>query len=226
MAFGYPVSLELSGRRALVVGERAVEEGKVEGLLAAGAAVTVVAPGPSARLDRLGTDARVSVARRGFRPQDLDGVAVCVASSDDRDLGAAIAGEARARGVLVNVMDQVEHCDFAAPAVVRRGDLVVAVSTGGKSPAVASKLRADLEDRFGPEWSDVLDVVGDVRAETLSFFPDAAERARRWRRALDLDEVAALVRGGRSDDARARLRARLLEGDPGRARVEAEASAR
>ncbi|HYT29174.1 MAG TPA: bifunctional precorrin-2 dehydrogenase/sirohydrochlorin ferrochelatase [Actinomycetota bacterium] len=226
MAFGYPISLELSGRRALVVGERAVEEGKVEGLLAAGAGVTVVARRPAARLDRLERDARVTVARRGFRPEDLDGVAVCVASSDDRDLGAAIAGEARARGVLVNVMDQVENCDFAAPAVVRRGDLVIAVSTGGRSPAAASKLRAELEDRFGPEWSDVLEVVGDIRAQTLSLFPDVAERARRWRRALDLDEVVALVRAGRGDDARARLRARLSDGDPGRVRVEAEAAAR
>ena len=226
MAFGYPISLELSGRRALVVGERAVEEGKVEGLLAAGAGVTVVARSPAARLDRLERDAWVTVARRGFRPEDLDGVAVCVASSDDRELGAAIAGEARARGVLVNVMDQVEHCDFAAPAVVRRGDLVIAVSTGGRSPAAASKLRAELEDRFGPEWSDVLEVVGDIRAQTLSLLPDVAERARRWRRALDLDEVVALVRAGRGGDARARLRARLLDGDPGRVRVEAEAAAR
>jgi siroheme synthase-like protein len=109
-------------------------------------------------------------------------------------------------------MDEVEHCDFAAPAVVRRGDLVIAVSTGGRSPAVASRLRADLEERFGIEWREVLDVVGEVRADTLSSIRDAAERARRWRAALDLDEVLALVRAGRGEEARSRLRSRVLGG--------------
>ena len=157
MAFGYPVLLELTGRRAVVVGEFAVEAGKVEGLLVAGAEVTVIAKGPEAALSRLSTDPRVTVHRRGYGgPADLAGAVLCVASAAEPGARDAIAADARAAGVLVNVMDDVPNCDFAAPAIVRRGDLVVAVGTGGRAPALASRVRAELGERFGPggpSWS-------------------------------------------------------------------------
>jgi precorrin-2 dehydrogenase/sirohydrochlorin ferrochelatase len=212
MAFGYPVFLELAGRRALVVGEGAVAAGKVDGLLAAGAAVTVVAQGPDAELEKLAATQGVTVHRRGFAPDDLAGVFLCVAGSADPAVRAAVAAAARATGVLVNVMDDVPNCDFAAPAVVRRGDLVVAVATGGRAPALASRLRAELGERFGPEWAELVDLVGEVRAATLGDLPDLHERARRWRAALDLAELEELVRDGRRELAASRLRARLLEG--------------
>ena len=213
MAFGYPVLLELSGRRAVVVGELAVEAGKVEGLLAAGAEVTVVAKGPEAALARLSVDPRVVVHRRGYRgPADLDGAVLCVAHAAEPGVRNAIAADARAAGVLVNVMDDVPNCDFAAPAIVRRGDLIVAVGTGGRAPALASRLRAELSERFGPAWADLVDVVGRVRAETLPLLPDFEDRSRRWKAALDLDELERLVAAGQPGLAATRLRARLLEG--------------
>src|SRR6266540_2187299 len=178
--FGYPVSLDLAGHQAVVIGEGAVAQGKVEGLLAAGARVTVVADGPMPTLSALESDPRVTVARRHWRPADLDGATVCVAASGDPDTRAAISREARDRGVLVNVMDDVEHCDFAAPALLRRGDLLIAISTGGRSPALARRLREELEGRFGDEWAAVLDL------------------------------LESLVRGGRYDEARRTLTARLL----------------
>src|SRR5512133_55694 len=171
MAFGYPVLLELGGRRAVVVGELAVEAGKVEGLLAAGAEVTVVAEGPQAALDRLEQYPRVVVRRRGYAGPG-DGAVVCVAHDAEPAVRAAIAADARAAGVLVNVMDDVPNCDFAAPAIVRRGDLVIAVGTGGRAPALASRLRADLAARYGPEWAELLAVVGQVRTATLPHLPD------------------------------------------------------
>jgi siroheme synthase-like protein len=210
MAFGYPVLLELEGRRAVVVGELAVVAGKVDGLLAAGATVTVVAPGPAAELKRLVAEPGVTVRRRGYLPGDLGGAFLCVAGSADPAERSAVAAEARAAGVLVNVMDDVPNCDFAAPAVVRRGDLVVAVGTGGRAPALASRLRAELGERFGPEWVELVELVGEVRAATLADLPDLEERARRWRAALDLEELERLVRAGRRDLAAERLRARLL----------------
>jgi uroporphyrin-III C-methyltransferase/precorrin-2 dehydrogenase/sirohydrochlorin ferrochelatase len=150
MAFGYPVLLELAGRRAVVIGEFAVEAGKVEGLLAAGAEVTVVAKGPQAALDRLDGDPRVVVHRRGYGgPGDLAGAVVCVASAAKPAVRDAIAADARAAGVLVNVMDDVPNCDFAAPAIVRRGDLLIAIGTGGRAPALAGRLRADGRGRPG-----------------------------------------------------------------------------
>lgn len=214
--FAYPVSLELGGRRALVVGELAVAHGKAEALADAGAAVTVVAEGPAGTLERLERDGRMTVRRRPFRPDDLDGVFLCVASSPDPAERAAIHREARARRVLLNVMDDPEHCDFAAPAVVRRGDLVIAVSTGGRSPALASRLREQLERRYGPEWSALLDLLAEVRAQSAAALPDVGERVRRWRAALRLDELEALLRDGRREEARRRLLDRLTGADAAR----------
>jgi siroheme synthase-like protein len=213
MAFGYPVLLELAGRRAVVVGELAVEAGKVEGLLAAGAEVTVIAKGPEAALARLEADPRVAVHRRGYRgPADLSGAVLCVAHAAEPGVRNAIAADARAAGVLVNVMDDVPNCDFAAPAIVRRGDLVVAIGTGGRAPALASRLRAELSERFGPGWTELVDVVGRVRAETLPLLPDFEDRSRRWKAALDLDELERLLAAGQPAQAATRLRDRLLEG--------------
>jgi precorrin-2 dehydrogenase/sirohydrochlorin ferrochelatase len=212
--FGYPVSLDLAGKAAVVIGDEAVAQGKVEGLLAAGAAVTVFAGGPAAALSALESDPRVTVARRPWRPADLDGAAVCVAASGDPGTRAAVSQAARDRGVLVNVMDDVAHCDFAAPALVRRGDLLIAISTGGRSPALARRLREELEARFGDEWAVVLDLLAEVRGETLARLPDLHERARRWQEALDLDELVQLLRDGRYEEARQSLIARLLGDGP------------
>ena len=191
MPFAYPVFLELSGKRAVVIGAQAVAEGKAAALAAAGAEVTVLENG-------------------AWSPADLEGAFVCVAHSSDPAERDAIALAARDRGVLVNVMDDVSNCDFAAPAVVRRGDLVLAISTGGRSPTLARKLREDLEDRFGPEWADVVDVLLEVRQETLALLPDLPERSRRWSGALDLEEAATLVASGRRDELKTSLLGRLL----------------
>ena len=213
MAFGYPVLLELAGRRAVVVGAFAVEAGKVEGLLVAGAEVTVVAKSPAAALDRLEADPRVTVHRRGYAgPADLAGAVLCVASAAEPGVRDTIAADARAAGVLVNVMDDVPNCDFAAPAIVRRGDLVIAIGTGGRAPALASRLRAELAERFGPEWTELVDLVGQVRTATLPYLPDFDDRSRRWKAALDLDELEHLVATGQAGLAATRLRDRLLAG--------------
>jgi precorrin-2 dehydrogenase / sirohydrochlorin ferrochelatase len=207
--FAYPVSLDLAGRRAVVVGAAAVALGKADALLGAGALLTVVADGPPEALERL-EEAGATVERRGFDPADLDGAFLCVAASDDPERRAAIFAEARVRGVLVNLVDDTEHCDFAAPAVVRRGELVIAVSTGGRSPALARRLRRLLEERFGPEWEELSALLGEVREQTLPLLPDVGERARRWNDALELEELEELARAGRLDLARERLLARLL----------------
>ncbi|MEP6973023.1 MAG: uroporphyrinogen-III C-methyltransferase, partial [Actinomycetota bacterium] len=114
------------------------------------------------------------------------------------------------RGVLVNVMDDIPNCDWAAPALVRRGELVFAISTGGSSPALAKQLRMQLAATFGEEWAEVLRVLRRVREETMPLLPDLVERAARWVAALDLAEAAALIRDGRSDDLHDRLTERLL----------------
>ena len=209
--FGFPVLLELAGRRCVVIGALPVSEGKVEGLLAGGATdVLVLADAPADRLDDLARRDFVTVERRAWLAADLTGAFLVVAHDPDPGVRAAIAGGARTRGALVNVVDDVPHCDLAMPALVRRGDLTLAVGTGGASPALARRIRERLEDGFGAEWVEVVGVVGDVRRETLPLLPDLADRARRWRGALDLDEATSLARAGRTEELRDRLRARLL----------------
>ena len=209
--FGYPVLLELSGRRVVVIGELPIREGKVEALLAGGATdVLVIAERPLGRLDALAALEGVRVERRGWRPADLDGAALAIAHDDDPDVRGAIANAARERGCSSNVVDDIPNCDWAMPSIVRRGDLVFAVGTGGASPALSKRLRRRLEQDYGPEWSEVVRVLREVREETLSALPDLAERARRWESALDPDEAAALVRDGEAEELRARLTARLL----------------
>ncbi|MFN2589354.1 MAG: bifunctional precorrin-2 dehydrogenase/sirohydrochlorin ferrochelatase [Actinomycetota bacterium] len=217
MAFGYPISLDVTDKVAVVIGTDAVALGKVDALLAAGAQVRVVATRPGPVLDRLESTANVAVARRAYRSEDVDGAFLVVASSDDPDLRSRIYRDARRVGALVNVMDDVAHCDFAAPAVVRRGDLTIAISTGGGSPALARRLREQLESQFGPEWGEVLELLASGRSETLADRPDVAEGSRRWAGALDTEGLTRLVRAGRSEEAHRLLRDRLLRSHEGAA---------
>ena len=152
----------------------------------------------------------VTVQRRAWIPADLDGAFLVLGGSGDPGERSAIAREARKRGALVNVIDDIPQCDFAAPAVVRRGDLVIGIGTGGASPALAKQLRRRLSDQFGEEWAGVLQVLRQVREETFLSLPDFAVRARRWDDALDPEEAASLVREGRTDELRMLLRERLL----------------
>ena len=211
--FGYPVLVELEGRRCVVVGSLPVREGKVEGLLADGATdVLVVATDPADRLEGLELLDAVHVVRRAWYAADFIGAFLVIAHDPDPAVRARIAIAARAAGALVNMVDDISWCDWAAPAIVRRGELLLAIGTGGASPALSKKIRERLQDEFGPEWAEVLRVLREVREETLPYLPDLRDRSRRWQLALDPDEAAELVRNGGAEELRARLRARLLEG--------------
>src|SRR5437867_2267777 len=141
----YPVFLELAGRRCLVVGGGLVAERRVHGLLAANAAVTVVSPALTPALGALASGGQIRHDRRSFEPGDLDGVDLAFAATDRGEVNAALSLAARARGVWVNAADDPAHCTFILPAVVRRGELSVAVSTGGTSPALGRAIREALE---------------------------------------------------------------------------------
>ena len=213
MPFGYPVLLELTGRRCVVIGTLPVREGKVEGLLAGGATeVVVVAAEPGDRLDDLEALDGVTVIRRTWYAPDLADAFLVIAHDPDPAVRARIAAAAREAGALVNVVDDIPRCDWAAPAVVRRGELLLAIGTGGASPALAKKIRSRLEAQYGAEWAEVLRVLREVREETLPLLPDLRTRSRRWAEALDLDEAAALVQAGQVEELRSRLLARLLDG--------------
>jgi precorrin-2 dehydrogenase/sirohydrochlorin ferrochelatase len=209
MAFGYPISLEVSDRVAIVIGTVSIALGKVDGLVEAGAKVPVIAPEPLEHRDVLAAHG-VHVLARGYERGDLEGAFVCVASDPDPAVRAAIASEARARNVLLNMIDDVSNSDWAAPAIVRRGDLVLAISTGGRSPSLARRLREELEEIFGTEWAEALDILEAARSETLPMLPKFDERAVRWSEALDTEELIVLVCEGRGAEAKVRLVDRLV----------------
>ena len=210
--FGFPVLLELGGRRCVVIGELPIREGKAESLLAGGASdVLVIATAPADALDELELLEGVTVARRAWTSADLAGAFLVIAHNTDAGERGRISAAARRAGALVNLVDDIPACDWAMPAIVRRGELLIAIGTGGASPALARKLRERLGAEYGPEWAEIVRVLRAVREETLPILPDFAERAARWRAALDLDEAVALVRAGDVDLFRDRLRRRLLE---------------
>ena len=218
MAFGYPVMLELQGRRCVVIGGGAVGEGKVQSLLEAGALVTVVAPELTAGLDDLARDGTITAVRRPYLPGDLEGALLAIAATDDSATNARIFSEANERGVLLNAVDDIHHCHFAAPSVIRRGDLIVALSTGGKAPALAKQLRRKLASQFSEEYAALLEMLSEVRQKALAVRKvDFEEWAKRWERAMDRD-LLRMVKEGRIQEARDLLWADLNQPVPDGAR--------
>jgi len=161
----YPVYLDLHGRPCLVVGAGEVAWRKARALLEAGAHLTVVAPSACAPLRAAGGRGDLTLIEEEFGPKHLDGVFLCVVATDRPEVNRAAADEARRRGVLVNVVDAPELCDFQAPAVVRRGLFQIAVSSGGASPLLAARVRRELEGLYGPEYGALTDILLRVRAE-------------------------------------------------------------
>jgi precorrin-2 dehydrogenase/sirohydrochlorin ferrochelatase len=174
----YPLFLDLSARPCLVVGGGTVAERKVETLLSAQGQVTVISPTLTPQLLVWAKDHLITVFQRSYRPGDLEGFALVFVATDDVALHKHIADEAREAGVLLNVADQPEFCSFIVPAIVSRGDLTLAVSTGGASPALASKIRQDLERHYGPEYGMTLRVLARVREWVAQSQLTAAERRR------------------------------------------------
>ncbi|MDQ6724947.1 MAG: bifunctional precorrin-2 dehydrogenase/sirohydrochlorin ferrochelatase [Actinomycetota bacterium] len=195
----YPVNLVLDGRPCLVVGGGQVAVRKVDGLLASGAVVRVVAPRlDPALIDRAG----VVCEERRWAPEDLAGVWLVIAATDDPDVNRAVFLAGERAGIWVNGADDPANCSFTLPSVVRRGDLQVAVSTGGRSPALASWLRRRFESEIGPEYQVLLDLLATAR-EGLRAAGRSTEGLD-WQSALDSD-MLGLIRNGDLVHARERL---------------------
>ena len=201
----YPVFLELNGRPCIVVGGGAVAERKVDGLLAAGARVTVISPELTPALAALKQEGRLQHVDREYREGDLKGSDLAVVATDDGSVNADVVREGRERRVWVNAIDDPSNCDFILPSVIRRGDVVIAASTGGASPALARHLRERLEAFLGEEYAPLAELLQEVRQEL---------RSRRI--AVDPETWQAAING--------RLRALLAQGRRGRARAHLLAS--
>jgi len=195
----YPVFLDMNQRRCAVVGGGAVAARKVEGLLAAGADVTVIGPAVSEGLRELLTAGAVGHVAREYRSGDLAGYDLVFVATDDAAVNAAVCRDARAQDVWVNSADDPDHCDFILPAVIRRGDLIVAVSTGGASPAATRAIREELEGYFTAEYSQLVQVAAAVRRELRE--KSFSVGAGAWNDALK-GEFRRLIRAGQPEQAK------------------------
>jgi len=197
----FPIFLKLGGRPCLVVGGGAIAEGKIAGLLEAGAAITVVAPEVRDAVREWSRSARITWIARRFCPSDLERAFLVVAATSRLEVNDLVFREARRRGILCNVVDDPEHCDFYYPAVLRRGRLQIAISTGGLSPALAQRLRRELEHQFSTDYGDWLEELGATR-RLMSRQGNASDRRRRLHRLASQESFARFARrraaGGRS----------------------------
>lgn len=202
----YPIFLNLAGRPCLVVGGGPVAERKVEGLVRAGAIVTVISPDLTDALARLMQDQKIAHEKRPYRPGDMARYQIVFTATDDPDLNRAIYEEGRERGIWVNTADDPAHCDFILPSVLRRGELAVAVATGAASPALSRAIREELENYFTEDYAILSEIVAEVRrdmkARGLSAGPEI------WSRALG-NGLRRLVREGDIAGAKRYLRERV-----------------
>jgi uroporphyrin-III C-methyltransferase/precorrin-2 dehydrogenase/sirohydrochlorin ferrochelatase len=192
----FPVFVKLTGRRVLVVGAGPVGESKISGLLAAGASIAIVAPRATDAVQLWARQGDLEWRAREFQPSDLDGAALVIAA-----VPAAVAknvfDEARARGILCNSVDDPDNCDFYYPAVVNRGDLQIAISTAGHSPALAQRLRKELELQFGPAYADWIQELGAARRELFAADMDPDARRERLHQLASAKPATPAHEGGK-----------------------------
>jgi len=195
----FPIYLEMTGRRCLVIGGGAVAERKVAGLLEAGAEVVVISPEASDNILRWSKEKAIELIARRYQPGDLTEYEIAFVATGDGGVNAQVFQEARRLGVWVNAADDAVHCDFILPSVLRRGDLTVAVSSGGRSPALARTIREELELYFTEEYALLANLAAEAREELRARGISAPFEA--WRRALGGEVRQLLMRG---DVARAK----------------------
>jgi precorrin-2 dehydrogenase/sirohydrochlorin ferrochelatase len=198
----YPVLLDLAGRRCVMIGGGIIAGRRVDGLLTAGARVTVISPRLTRTLAALAAEGRIDHEAREYRDGDLDGADLAFVATDAGEVNAAVARDARARGIWINAADDPARCTFILPALVRRGDLTVAVATGGSSPALARAIREELETYLTDDYATLAAIAAEARREVRAAGRPVTADA--WRRALGPEIRRLIVERGR-DDAKQRL---------------------
>jgi precorrin-2 dehydrogenase / sirohydrochlorin ferrochelatase len=201
----YPVCLTVKDRLCVVVGGGEVGERKVEGLLECGARVVVVSRNLMPSLQRLKEEGRIAHIDLDYEASVLEGAFLVVGATDREDVNDRIARDARDAGILSNIADDPEKCDFILPALLRRGDLIVAVSTGGTSPALARKVRDEIEERIGAEYEILARIMGRLREAVLSRERSADEN-REIFRAVVASDVTDRIRRRDWDGVRVIIR--------------------
>lgn len=200
----YPVFLDLQGKPVVVVGGGKVAERKALTLLICGARITVVSPALTKKLFHLVQAGAIRHRNRRWRPSDLQEAFLVIAATNDRKNNAKIAGRVDTRFRLINTVDDPARCNVIAPSVIARGDLIIAVSTSGRSPALARRIRQELERSFGNEYAGFLKILREVREQVQSRVPSIVRR-RRILQGLAASDLLTLLRQGKTDRAKRRI---------------------
>lgn len=195
----FPMFVKLEGRACLVVGAGSVGESKIEGLLETGANIRVVAPQASAAVAQWHRLGRITWEQREFQSSDLDGQFLVIVGTSSSALNESVFRQARERNILCNAVDDPEHCDFYYPAVVRRGALQIAISTDGLSPALAQRLRKELETQFGPEYAAWLHELGKAREQLFSREIEPESRRKILHELASREAFAAIQSGSQRE---------------------------
>ena len=203
----YPVFLNIQGKYCVVIGGGDVALRKVKMLLEGGAVITVISPTFHPDLVQLFKEKTIQLIHRDYQHGDLENAMMAIIATNIQERNRRVAQEARDQGILVNVVDDPEGSDYILPSFFRRGNLTIAISTRGASPALAKKIRIELEQKFGEDFSQLLNLVEEVRSTLRSRQIHVAPDV--WQEALDLDKLIGLVRSGRMDEAKAILLSRL-----------------
>jgi siroheme synthase-like protein len=196
----YPIFLNIEGKKCVVVGGGQVALRKVGVLLEHGADVKVISPNLCPELVKLAEDGVIRALSREYKTGDIKNAFVSIAATDNNQINHRVVAEARERSVLVNVVDDAEHSDFIVPSHMRRGEVTVAISTGGKSPALARKLRSRLEKQWGDEYALLADIISEARTEIRQRKIRVSSDS--WQEALDLDMLLDLLKKGEGEKAK------------------------
>ena len=199
----YPMFLNISGKRCTVVGGGQVALRKVEMLLEFGASVVVISPELCSELEQFAENGKIQVFRRTYQPGDVEQAVVVIAATSDTGINLAVSEDARRNDTFVNVVDDASISDFIVPSYMRRGNITLAISTNGGSPALARKLRVKLEKEFGGEYARLALLVSEVRSEVKQQALKVDGQA--WQDALDIDTLIGLLKEGREDKAKAAI---------------------
>jgi precorrin-2 dehydrogenase/sirohydrochlorin ferrochelatase len=193
----YPVNLDIRGKRCVVVGGGAVAGRKVERLLECGAKVSVMSEKLSPALEELKETGAIEHVPSDYDERHLRGAFLVVGATDRDEVNGRISADCRRAGILVNIVDEPARCDFILPSLVQRGDLQIAVSTAGRSPALAKKLRVELAERYGHAYGTLAAILGELRAEVMKSGGTADGRGKVFEALVNSDLLEAIERGDR-----------------------------
>jgi len=203
----YPIFLNIDGKKCVVVGGGEVALRKVKTLLEHGAAVEVISPDLCPELAQIAANGEIRTLTREYQEGDLKDAFTVIVATDECEVNRRVLAESRKSSVLANVVDDAENSDFIAPSYLRRGDITIAVSTDGRSPALARKIRSRLEEELGDEYASLADLIGEARAEVRQ--QKIVIDGDSWQEALNIDLLIDLLRKGEKEKAKATLLSNL-----------------